>query len=270
MMKISPRISFRRVLGMVTVLVVQSGTLGVVGGLGGLAARSVAIAAVMPGQVMELAPVSADSGGAGPVPDAQIVRCAPLPSPPALTESAPPRLELSYRRFSLRNLDLTSLPVSGVELDMYPLSTDWVRAGLELEAGAGSAGLDGHTLDARYGLFGLVSAVQYPGLARVTPFLAGRLFGGVLGGRLDGPITLPGTTVTLIGTSAVTWLYGGGLDLGANVFALGRSHLSLALGWVHTTWGGVDYVGALATPSIGVRFKNLTEDSLTIKLGLGI
>ena len=46
------------------------------------------------------------------------------------------------------------------------------------------AALDGHTLDARYGLFGLVTAVQYPGLARVAPFLAGRLFGGVLGGTL--------------------------------------------------------------------------------------
>jgi hypothetical protein len=225
----------------------------------------------MPGQEMELGAGSAGSEAAGPGPDAQVVRCAPPPSPSSAdTEPAPPRLELSYRRFSLRNLDLTSLPVTGLELDMYPLSTAWVRAGVELEAGAGSVALDGHTLDARYGLFGLVTAVQYPGLARVTPFLAGRLFGGVLGGRLDGPIAVPGTTVTLIGTSAVTWLYGGGLDLGANVFALGRSHVSLALGWVHTTWGGVDYVGALATPSIGVRFKDLTEDSFTLKIGIGI
>ena len=267
-MKISPRISFRRVVGVVTVLMAQGGALG---GLGGLVGRSVAVAAVMPGQEMELGAGSAGSEAAGPGPDAQVVRCAPPPSPSSAdTEPAPPRLELSYRRFSLRNLDLTSLPVTGLELDMYPLSTAWVRAGVELEAGAGSAALDGHTLDARYGLFGLVTAVQYPGLARVTPFLAGRLFGGVLGGRLDGPIAVPGTTVTLIGTSAVTWLYGGGLDLGANVFALGSSHVSLALGWVHTTWGGVDYVGALATPSIGVRFKDLTEDSFTLKIGIGI
>jgi hypothetical protein len=251
-MKISPRISTQ--------------FLGVIGVIGGLATTRAHAADVFYGpnpDVTDCAAATADA-------PAVVATAAPVLAAGGADESqhSNPRLELSYRRFSLRNLDLGTLPVNGIELDMYPVSSRWARVGIELEAGAGQAALGGHTLDARYGLFGLIGGFQYP--ARVTPFVEGRLVGGVLGGTLDGPVTVPGTSVTLVGTSAVTWLYGGGLDAGADVFVLGRSHVSLALGWVHTTWGGVDYLGAMATPSIGVRFKDLTDDSFTLKLGIGL
>ena len=254
-MKISPRIS-EQVLGVISVL----------DGYAGARAHAADTFYGPNPDVTDCAPATAEA----PVVVATAAAPAPVVTAGGADESrhANPRIELSYRRFSLRNLDLGTLPVNGLELDMYPVSSRWVRLGVELEAGAGQAALGGHTLDARYGLFGLIGGFQFP--ARVTPFVEGRLVGGVLGGTLDGPVTVPGTSVTLVGTSAVTWLYGGGLDVGADVFVLGRSQVSVALGWVHTTWGGVDYLGAMATPSIGVRFKDLTDDSFTLKLGIGL
>ena len=189
-------------------------------------------------------------------------------NPSAAAPHANPRLKLSYRQFSISNLDASDVPLSGVELDVYPLSTRWVRAGLELEAGSGQATLSGQSVSARYGLMGVTGGFQYP--ARVTPFVEGRLVGGVLGGTLDGPIAVPGTSVTLSGSSAATWIYGRGIDVGADLFVIGRAYVSASMGWLRTTWGGVNYAATMQDPSGGIRFKDLTADSFTLKVGLGI
>ena len=60
------------------------------------------------------------------------------------------------------------------------------------------------------------------------------------------------------------------LDLGAEFFATKRAYVSASIGWLHTTWGGVDYPAALRDPSAGLRFKDLSNDSFTFKVGVGI
>ncbi len=177
-----------------------------------------------------------------------------------------PRLKLSYRRFALANLDGTPLWLDGAELDVYPLSRRWVRAGFELEGGGAHASLDGNGASLGYGLLGVSAGVQYPW--RVTPFVEGRFAGGVLGGSLDQPLGVGGASVS--GTSAATWMYGGGIDVGAELYTARRFYLSAAIGWIRTTWHGVDLAAMEANPTGGMQFKDLTGDSFTFKLGCGI
>jgi hypothetical protein len=179
-----------------------------------------------------------------------------------------PRLKLSYREFAISNLDLSRVPLSGVQLDVYPLSMRWVRAGLEAEAGTGRASLNQNAVDLWYAMLGMTAGVQYP--ARVTPFVEGRLVGGTLGGNLEGAIAIPGTSATISGTSAVTWILGRGIDVGAEVFMVGRAYVSASIGWLHTTWHGIDYGAFVQDPSAALRTKDLSFDSFTFKLGLGI
>jgi hypothetical protein len=209
-------------------------------------------------------------GTAAPLSAAQ----ASVPDGVSATANAPaadhanPRLKLSYRRFAISNLDLTDVPLQGLQLDVYPLSRRWVRGGVELEAGTGRAALSGGAFNIRYGMLGLTGGFQYP--ARITPFVEGRLVGGIMGGNQDGDVTIPGTTVSISGISGTTWITGRGLDFGAELFAGGRAYISASIGWLHTTWGGVDYPAMLLDPSAGVRYKDLSNDSFTFKLGLGI
>jgi len=185
-------------------------------------------------------------------------------APPA--PHANPRLKGSYRLFSISNLDGTPLWLNGAQLDVYLLSRRWVRLGLELEGGAGHATLSGNGLGLSYGLAGLTAALQYP--ARVTPFLEGRFAAGVLSGQLDGTITVGSASLTQ--ASATTYLYGGGLETGLEVYVWKRAYLSAGVGWVRTTWHGVDYQAMLQNPTGGLRYKDLSGDSVTLKLGFGI
>ena len=196
-----------------------------------------------------------------------------------------PRLKLSYRQFAISNLDLSRVALSGVQLDVYPLSRRWARIGIELEGGTGSASLDAHSVglwyaltglslgvleaeagtgraslnqnavDLWYAMLGMTAGIQYP--ARVTPFVEGRLVGGTLGGNLEGAIAIPGTTATISGTSAVTWILGRGIDVGAEVFTVGRAYVSASIGWLHTTWHGIDYGAFVQDPSAALRTKDL-------------
>src|SRR5450432_239099 len=188
--------------------------------------------------------------------------------PPPAKDHPTPRLKLSYERFSAGNVDGTAVPLEALHLDAYFLSWRWLRAGVEAEAGRGRATLYGGAASLKYGLVGLNAGLQLPG--RVTPFLEGRLDAGVLGGSLDGAITIPGSTATVTGVSAATYLYARGLDAGVEVYALGRAYLSLSLGWLRTTWGSADYEAKIASQSAGLKFKNVTHDSFLFKVGLGI
>lgn len=202
-----------------------------------------------------------------PAPEAVAERAAPPPSHAA--EHPTPRLKLSYERFSAGNVDGTGMPLEALHLDMYALSWRWLRAGVDAEAGRGHAKLSGASASVKYGLLGVDAGVQIPG--RVTPFFEGRLAAGILGGTLDGALTIPGTTATVSGVSAATWMYARGLDAGVELYALGPSYVSLGLGWIRTTWGSASYDAMVASRGgAGLSFKDVTHDSFLFKLGVGI
>jgi hypothetical protein len=186
---------------------------------------------------------------------------------PAGPWAARPRLALSYRRFAISNLDHSAVPLEGLELDLYPISTGWLRAGFEVEAGRGQAAASGSDVDLRYGMGGVTLGLQYPG--RLTPFVEGRLTGGVLAGTLDGALPMSGGSVSAGGTSAATWIYGRGVDVGVELYTIGRLYLTGAVGWLRTTWRGVDTAALAADPTGGYQLKDLTDDSFTFKLGVG-
>jgi hypothetical protein len=179
---------------------------------------------------------------------------------------ANPRLKASYRLFSLAGLEGAPMWLHGAQLDVYALSRRWARLGFELEGGGGDTRLVGTPARLSYGLGGLTAAVQYP--ARVTPFLEGRFVAGVLSGQLDGALTIGGAS--LGGSSATAWAYGGGLETGAEIYVYRRVYLSAALGWMRTTWHGVDVATTMQHPTAGIAYKDLVGDTVTLKLGCGI
>jgi hypothetical protein len=152
-------------------------------------------------------------------PEAVTERQAPTPARPE--DHPTPRLKLSYERFSAGNVDGSAVPLEALHLDTYFLSWRWLRAGFEAEAGRGHANLYGGAASLKYGTLGLNAGLQLPG--RVTPFLEGRADAGVLAGSLDGPVMIPGTTATVSGGGAATYLYARGLDAGVEVYTLGRA-----------------------------------------------
>jgi len=182
---------------------------------------------------------------------------------------AAPRLKASYRRFAIANLDGSSLWLDGAQLDAYPLSRRWVRLGIELGGGGAHASLAGNGAQLAYGLAGLSLGVQVP--MRVTPFLDGRFAAGLLSGRLDSStVTVGSASVTMPQSAALTALWGGGLETGVEVYTVGRAYLSAAIGWMRTTWRGLDVAAMAAGASASAASKDLTHDSFTLKVGLGI
>jgi hypothetical protein len=178
---------------------------------------------------------------------------------------ANPRLKLSYRRFAVAGLDTGRVPLDGGQLDVYLLSRRWVRLGLEIEGGSGHSSSPALTADLWYGLFGLTVGLQYP--ARVTPFIEGRAAAGVLGGTLSGQTTIAGTTVSAQGLDTATLCYLGGVEAGVELYALGRTYLTVALGWVHPVYLGLSPLVIQATGA--VRTTKVATDTFTFKVGLG-
>src|SRR5262249_20139204 len=133
-------------------------------------------AAAGPAAGAEPAPPVAPAPPAAPAPP-KTASGSTVPGPSAVPPALP-HLKVSYRRFAIANLDLTHVPLQGVEIDAYPVSTQWGRGGFEVEGGVGHAALNGVGVDARYGLIGFSAAFQYA--APVTPFVEGRLVGGIL------------------------------------------------------------------------------------------
>ena len=60
------------------------------------------------------------------------------------------------------------------------------------------------------------------------------------------------------------------VPVGAEFFTVGRMYISASVGWLRTTWHGVDYAGIIRNPEAGIQYKDLTTDGFTFKLGLGI
>ena len=187
-------------------------------------------------------------------------------APRAKGEHANPRLKVGLRTLAIRNVDGTSAPLSALELDSYPLSRRWVRGGIRVLGGMGQATMAGNDVDLTYAMVGAAGGVQYP--ARVTPFVEGNLAGGALWGSTDRPLQLPGVSQGISTAGAVTWVRGYGIDVGTEVYTVGRAFVSTAFGWLHTTWSGPD-LGATASAG-ALRLTDLTTDTLTLKLALGI
>lgn len=185
---------------------------------------------------------------------------------PSVETQPCPRLKLSISRFSVNNLDSSAVPLTGAHLDVYPLSETWMRGGFQLQGGTGHGSAVGSSINLTYGLLGLTAGVQYPG--RVTPFAEGHISGGVLSGRQEGSITVGGTTVA--GASGTTWLYGRGLDAGAEFYVSGRVYISAAVGWMRATWGAPDFTARVQNPGAELSLVDITSDSLMWKLGVGL
>ncbi|HEY4395646.1 MAG TPA: hypothetical protein VGP64_16360 [Polyangia bacterium] len=206
----------------------------------------------------------ADDGPAALGPEATVAETV---TPLAANAAVPtPRLKLSFTRFNIGNPDGSAIPLDGLHLDAYPISAHWVRAGLELEAGRGSATYMGDRAALDDLLLGVNAGLQLPG--RVTPFVEGRLAGGALSGHTEGPIDVGGVTVTQ--ASATTYLYAFGLSAGAELYVLGRGYLSLSLGWLHTTWRGATDAAAPGASAPDIALTDITHDSFVFKAGLGI
>lgn len=174
-----------------------------------------------------------------------------------------PVAKISYRYLTIANLDLSSLQMNAGHLDLYPLSLPWFRVGLEAEIANGSGVIKdtvaGKTSDksinAWYVETGLSAGLQYPWY--VTPFVDGRFGAGLIGGDVAG-------------TTAVTWMWHAGVEVGAEFYVHKSIFLSGAIGWVHTSYHGVDLKYADAHPTSQPLYTDLPADSFTFKLGLGL
>jgi hypothetical protein len=113
----------------------------------------------------------------------------------------------------------------------------------------------GMPMSAWFAAGGLTVGIQYPW--RVTPFVDGRFAAGILGGDVAG-------------VNAITYTYMGGVDVGVELYVLGRFYLSAAVGWVRPSYRGFDLAAAKAHPSAPLVFETFTSDSLTFKVGIGI
>ena len=201
-------------------------------------------------------------------PDEVIEQTAPVPS----EETAPPsqphaRLKLSLEGFSIGTTWNMPVGLTGLHLETYPLSRRWVRIGVGLTGGLGSAAVEAASATAKYGLLGVSVGTQYP--ARVTPFIEGHVAGGFMTATLDRPVMIGALTVN--DASGTTWLVVRGLDAGAETYVLGRAYLSFSVGWMRSSWASPD-VNPYAPPttSRNLNIVTVTADSFLWKVGLGI
>jgi hypothetical protein len=165
-------------------------------------------------------------------------------------QHAVPRVKLSYRYFTTVGLakgDTLGFHIG--ELDFYP-SSGYLRFGLDAEVGYA-----GGKYDAWFFTTGAALGFQYPW--RVTPFLEGRFDAGLLGG-------------SAAGTTAVSWIYMGGLDTGIELYVARRFYFTGAIGWVHSVYSGVDITWVMMHPGLAPSRKDFNSDSFTVKVGVGL
>ena len=172
-----------------------------------------------------------------------------------------PAVKLAYRHLDLPNLkgtgmtDTADLSFHVIELDIYPISRRYLRLGLDAEFGYGIGILDDQPARAWYLTTGANLGFQYPW--RVTPFIDGRLVAGLLGGDV-------------IGQTAIAWIYMAGFDSGIELYIAGRFYVSVAIGYLHTGYNGVDLPYTKAHPTEDARREVISGDTFTFKIGLGL
>jgi hypothetical protein len=195
-----------------------------------------------------------------------------VPTAGAATPEVPyvapaPRLDLSITSFSIGNGASSTVPLQGLELDLYAITSSWLRGGFTLAGGRGNGMISGADVGLRYGMLGVAAALQFP--IRLAPYIQANLAGGVLAGNLDGSLAIPGTSLSISGGTAATWIYTRGADVGVHLYALGSLHLTASVGWVRATWHAPDTAATVAAQSASLRFKDVTNDSVITKIGLG-
>ena len=180
----------------------------------------------------------------------------------AATSAAPsvahktPSLKLSYRYFKMPNLDRTSdLAFNAGQLDLYPISMRWFRIAIEGELGSASGSVGKSAISAWYLATGLSAGFQYP--ARVTPFVDARFIAGFIGGDVAGK-------------TAVSYTWMAGIEGGAEFYLFNRFYLSAAIGWVHPLYHGVDLEFAMAHPTQDPMYQDISTDTFTLKVGIGL
>ena len=161
-----------------------------------------------------------------------------------------PMVKLSYRQFTAPNLDGTTFPFNVIQLDLYPVSMRWFRLGFELEVG-----ISNNQYSTTYAAGGISLGVQYPW--RVTPFIDGRFIGGVVGGSYMDHLL-------------VTYTWMAGIDVGIELYVVSRLFLSLAIGWVHDVYRGIDIDYQKLNPLNDPISKMFIGDSFTFKVGIGL
>ena len=109
--------------------------------------------------------------------------------------------------------------------------------------------------------FGLVGANLRLQLARpLAPYVEGQLGDGVSASRPDGALMIPGTPIGLNAAAGAGWMYMRGVELGVDVQRFRTGYVSIALGWLRSTWpvGGFDRNDRLVATDVsrdGVVFK---------------
>ena len=161
------------------------------------------------------------------------------------------RFEASYRYLAMADPYGGALPFHIVELDGFPLSR-YFRLGISAAAGAS-------TREAAYlAELGLGVGVQYP--ARVTPFLDVKVAAGVIGATIEGH-------------KVASYEYRPTLEAGLEFFMARSFHMTVAVGYAHPVYGGVDanvlkaQIAAGETPSFAVHAMGW--DTVTVRAGLG-
>jgi hypothetical protein len=161
------------------------------------------------------------------------------------------RFDLSYRFLQIADPFGGSLPFHLIEATGYPLSGIF-RLGVSL-AGGGAPRDSAWMFDV-----GLAAGLQYP--YRVTPFLDLRFHAGVVGANI-------------VDRNVVTYEFRPVLEGGAEFFIAGGFHLTAAIGWAHTVYGGVDANAIQQQVQAGLKPKfdviNLSLDTVTARVGLG-
>jgi hypothetical protein len=160
-----------------------------------------------------------------------------------------PRVKLAYRRLTFAGLDSDTIDFNTIELDYYPFSS-WVRLGIDTEIGIGS-----DKYSSWFFTVGGTLGLQYPW--RVTPFIDGRFVAGLIGG-------------SYLGQTAVSWVYVGGIDIGCEFYTVGRLLVTAAIGWAHPVFSGIDAAYVRAHPMLEPQRKELSYDTFTFKIGIGL
>lgn len=180
----------------------------------------------------------------------------------AVAEPPPPRhpapfMKIGYRRLGLKNLDTTAddFSVNAFELDLYPVSRDYLRVGSELVIGAASGILDGHSTTNWYTTSGWSLGFQYPW--RVTPFVDFRFAAGLLGGEVAGK-------------TAITWTWQVGLEGGIELYIVDRTFVSVGFGWVRPTYRGFDLAKSKLFPTQDPDYQDFPTDTWTLRVSLGL
>src|SRR5262249_14075361 len=72
------------------------------------------------------------------------------------------------------------------------------------------------------------------------------------------------------GHAAVSWVYMGGIEGGVELYIVDRLYMTLGIGWVHTTYHGVDLAYAKAHPEDDQHYIDFGSASFPFKVGLGL